>query len=116
MSIKRYESNGRFSKVVEHNGVLYISGLVCSDPTADVKGQTAQVLSKIDETLRQYGSDREHMLSASVFLKDMTLFKDMNSVYDRWVVAGKEPARVCVEAKLASPEILVEISCIAAVK
>lgn len=116
MSIRRFESNGRYSKVVEHNGVLYISGQVCSDPGADIKAQTAQTLQKIEDILVKYGSDKEHMLSATVYLKDMDLFKDMNSVYDAWVVKDNEPARACVEAKLASPTILVEIACIAAVK
>ena len=116
MAIRRFESNGRFSKVVEHNGILYISGQVCSDPGADIKGQTAQVLAKIDETLEKYGSDKENMLSVTVYLKDMSLFKEMNSVYDAWVATDNEPARACVEAKLASPSILVEIACTAAVK
>ena len=116
MAIRRFESNGRFSKVVEHNGVLYISGQTCSDPSSDIKGQTAQVLAKIDETLAKYGSDKYNMLSVTVYLKDMSLFKEMNSVYDAWVATDNEPARACVEAKLAAPSILVEIACIAAVK
>ncbi|MBQ7902218.1 MAG: RidA family protein [Oscillospiraceae bacterium] len=116
MAIRRFESNGRFSKVVEHNGILYISGQVCKDPNGDIKAQTASTLEKIEEILVKYGSDKEHMLSATVYLKDMALFKEMNSVYDAWVVKDNEPARACVEAKLASPSILVEIACIAAVK
>ena len=116
MAIRRFESNGRYSKVVEHNGILYISGQVCSDPSGDIKAQTAQTLQKIEETLIKYGSDKEHMLSATVYRKDMSLFKEMNSVYDAWVVKDNEPARACVEAELASPTLLVEIACIAAVK
>ena len=114
MAIRRFESNGRYSKVVEHNGLLYISGQVCSDPSSDIKAQTAQVLEKIDDTLAKYGSDKEHLLSATVYIKNMSLFKEMNSVYDAWVVKDNEPARACVEAELASPNLLVEIACIAA--
>ncbi len=114
MEIRRYEPNGRYSKVVEHNGILYISGEICSDPGADIKGQTRQVLEKIEGTLGKYGSDKNHLLYVTVFIKDMSLFREMNSVYDSWVATDNEPARVCVEAKLASPSILVEISCIAA--
>ncbi len=116
MAIRRFESNGRYSKVVEHNGILYISGQVCSNPNGDIKMQTAETLAKIEEALLKYGSDKEHMLSNTVYLKDMALFKEMNSVYDAWVIKDNEPARACVEAKLASPNILVEITCIAAVK
>ncbi len=114
--IRRFESNGRFSKVVEHNGVIYIAGQVCNDPSGDIKKQTAEVLEKIDAILERYGSDKEHMLSATVYISDMALFKDMNSVWDSWVVSGNEPTRACVEAKMASPSLLVEIVCNAVVK
>ena len=115
MAIRRFESNGRFSKVVEHNGILYISGQVCKDPSGDIKAQTAQTLEKIEEILLKYGSDKEHMLSNTVYIKDMALFKEMNSVWDSWVSQDNEPARLCVEAALASPAFLVEISFTAAV-
>ncbi len=114
--IRRFESNGRFSKVVEHNGVIYIAGQVCSDPTGDVKKQTAETLEKIDSILERYGSDKEHILSATVYISDIAYFKDMNSVWDAWVTEGNEPTRACVEAKLASPSLLVEIVCNAVVK
>lgn len=116
MEIKRFESNGRYSKVVEHNGILYISGQVCSDPSSDIKAQTTQTLAKIDETLAKYNSDKEHLLSVTVYIKNMSMFKEMNSIYDAWVPQDNEPARACVEANLASPNLLVEIACVAAVK
>ena len=40
----------------------------------------------------------------------------MNEVWDDWVIEGYSPARACVEARLARPELLVEVSVIAAVK
>ncbi len=116
MAVNKYESNGRFSKVVEHNGVLYLAGQVCNNTEGDIKQQTKETLAKIEDILLKYGSDKEHILSNTVYIRDMALFDEMNSVYDAWVVKGKEPARTCVEAKLASPEKLVEISCIAAKK
>ena len=74
------------------------------------------MLAKIEELLGKYGSDKDHILSATIYLKDMALFDQMNSVWDAWVTPGNEPARCCVEAKMASAAILVEISVIAAVK
>ena len=55
MSIKRYEPNGRYSRVVENNGILYLSGLVCKNPDGNIKQQTAEVLERIEETLSKYG-------------------------------------------------------------
>jgi enamine deaminase RidA (YjgF/YER057c/UK114 family) len=111
-----YEPNGRFSKVVEHNGLLFLSGQTCSDPNGDILSQTAQTLAKIDEILAEHSSDKNHILSVTVFLKDISMFKGMNTVYDAWVSQTAQPARTCVEAKLAAPSLLVEINCIAVTK
>ena len=46
MAIRRFESNGRYSNVVEHNGVLYLTGQLCSNPAGDVKQQTKEILEK----------------------------------------------------------------------
>lgn len=116
MSIKRYEPNGRYSKVVENNGILYLSGLVCKNPDGDIKQQTAEVLERIEETLSKYGSDKEHILTMTLYLADMSLFGEMNSVYDAWVSKANRPTRACVQAKLAGEEFLLEIVCTAVVK
>ena len=57
MAIRRFESNGRFSKVVEHNGILYIAGQVCSNPAGDIKAQTAETLAKIEEILTLFAKN-----------------------------------------------------------
>ena len=114
MSIQRYEGNGRMSKAVVFNNTIYLCGQTCGE--GDIKEQTAGVLAKIEDLLNQYGSDKEHILSITVYVKDMKDFADMNSVYDAWVVNGCEPARACVEAKMAREELLVEMSVVAAVK
>ncbi|MBE6894625.1 MAG: RidA family protein [Ruminococcaceae bacterium] len=115
MAIRRFESNGRYSNVVEHNGVLYLTGQLCTNPAADIKQQTKEVLEKIETLLEKYGSDKHHLLSAQIYLKDINMFKEMNSVWDAWVSQDNEPARLCVEATMASPNFLVEISVTAAV-
>ena len=115
MSIQRFEGNGRMSNVVINNGVMYLSGQVCAE--GDIKEQTAGVLAKIENLLNKYGSDKEHILSVTIYLKDIIKdFADMNSVYDAWTVDGYEPARACVEAKMAREQLLVEMSVVAAIK
>ena len=114
MSIQRYEGNGRMSKAVVFNNTIYLCGQTCGE--GDIKEQTASVLAKIEDLLNQYGSDKEHILSITVYVKDMKDFADMNSVYDAWVVDGHEPARACVEAKMAREKLLLEMSVVAAVK
>jgi len=115
MSIQRYEGNGRMSKAVVHNGIIYLCGQV-GNGEGDIKEQTRETLEKVENLLKQHGSDKNHMLSAVIHLRDIGLFSDMNEVWDSWIQAGAEPARTCVEAKLASEELLVEVTVIAAVK
>ncbi|WP_439887809.1 RidA family protein [Pseudomonas sp. MBLB4123] len=115
MNISRYETSARMSRVVVHNHTAYLCGQVAEDRSAGIAEQTRTMLAKVDALLESVGSSREQILSATLYLKDMALFAEMNSVWDNWVPAGHAPARACVEASMASPELLVEISVIAAV-
>lgn len=114
MKIVRHQTKPRMSRAVEHNGTVYLCGQVAKDDTADIKGQTATTLEKIEELLGSVNSNKEHLLSVTIYLADMALFKEMNETWDAWVTPGKAPARACVEAKMARPELLVEMSVIAA--
>lgn len=115
MSITRFETTARMSRVVVHNQTAYLCGQVAEDRNADIQEQTRSMLAKVDALLVSVHSSREQILSATLYLKDMSLFPQMNRVWDSWIPAGFSPARACVEASLASPELLVEISVIAAV-
>ena len=113
MQIRRYENGKRMSQAVVHGGLAFLAGQVAGDPSQDVKGQTAQILAKIDRLLEQVGSDKTKILSASIWLADYTTFDDMNAIWDAWVPDGHAPARACVESKLALPQYTVEIAVIA---
>ena len=116
MTIERQDTNQRSSRIVIHNDTIYLCGQVAADPSEDIQGQAQSTLDKVDALLTQAGSDREHMLSATIYLRDMKDFAAMNEVWDAWVPEGHAPARACVEARMARPELLVEISVVAAVK
>jgi enamine deaminase RidA (YjgF/YER057c/UK114 family) len=114
MTITRLETKTRMSRIVKHNGVIYLCGQVCKDATQGINEQTSSMLDKVTELLKQAGSDKEHILSATIYLKDMKDFSQMNEVWDSWVPEGYAPARACVEAAMARDVLLVEISVIAA--
>ncbi|GEA12591.1 RidA family protein [Alteromonas sp. KUL49] len=116
MSIERIETKQRMSRIVKHNGVIYLCGQVCADATKGITEQTQTMLDKVDALLAQAGSDREHILSATIYLKDMQYFAEMNEVWDNWVPEGHAPARACVTANMARNALLVEISVVAAEK
>ena len=114
MAIERLETKARMSRIVKHNGTVYFCGQVCKDATKGITEQTSSMLEKVDELLLQAGSDRKHILSATIYVKDMIYFADMNAVWDAWIPQGYAPARACVAAPMARDVLLVEISIIAA--
>ena len=116
MTIRRIGAGPRMSKAVVHGNTVYLAGQV-ADKTkgASVADQTKEIVGIIDELLKEAGSDKTKILSATIYLSDISTFPQMNSVWDTWVVAGQTPARATVEAKLAAPEYTVESAVIAAI-
>lgn len=100
-SIQRLNSNGRLSRVVVHNGIVYLAGVTAKEKTPDAAAQTADVLAQIDALLAEVGSDKTRLLRVNIWLHDMGHFDAMNRVWDGWVAAGDEPARATVESRLA---------------
>jgi enamine deaminase RidA (YjgF/YER057c/UK114 family) len=114
MSIQRINPSSRLSQAVVHGDTIYIAGQVAGDTTADIIGQTRQILTKIEALLSEAGSDKSKLLSANIWLSNVALYDSMNSVWDAWVTPGSPPARATVGAPLAGPQYLVEIAAIAA--
>lgn len=116
MEIERKHVGKRLSQVVVHNDTIYLAGIVASDPVPeDVGAQVTDILRQIDEHLASADSDRSRILSATIWLADMSYYTALNVVWDAWVPEGHAPARACVESKLAHPKYKVEIRVIAAV-
>lgn len=110
--IKRHHTNARMSQIVEYPAsatVVALAGQVAGDRDADIRGQTADVLAKIDRLLAEAGTDKGRLVSAQIWLAHAADFDAMNTVWDAWVPAGTAPVRACVESRLADPALKVEI-------
>ena len=115
MAIKRLQSNRRMSQIVIHNDTVYLAGQVGEDMAAGIAQQMRETLASIEKLLAVAGTDKTRILSVTIYLKDVDAdFAGMNQVWDQWLPEGVAPARATVEAKLCEPEILVELSVIAA--
>jgi enamine deaminase RidA (YjgF/YER057c/UK114 family) len=114
MAIKRLKPGPRMSQAVVHGNVVYLAGQVAENPVPSVGEQTRQILAGIDGLLKEAGTDKSKLLSANIWLVDISRFNEMNAVWDAWVAPGNAPARATVQAALARPEILVEIMVTAA--
>ncbi len=113
MTIVRHQPAKILSGAVEANGMVYVAGTVADKRPASVKAQTEEILGRIDALLAQAGSHKSRIVSAQIWLADIRTRDEMNQAWLAWVDANNLPARACVEAKLASTDVLVEIAVIA---
>jgi enamine deaminase RidA (YjgF/YER057c/UK114 family) len=124
MSITRHEirkisdeNRGQpiISQAVAHGNVAYFAGVTPDPIVGDIKTQTVQVLRRIDELLKLAGTDKSHLLSVQVWIADMRLFEEHNSVWNQWVDPANPPARACLTTDFWRPGMLVEVMVVAAV-
>ena len=109
MSIQRHITNQRLSEAVVANGFIFLAGQVPTIDTPDAEAQTVDVLKQIDALLAELGSDKSKILEATIYLTDLANYDALNRAWDAWVPAGHAPARACVKADIANPNLLVEI-------
>lgn len=110
-SIVRHHTNARMSRIVQAQGLVYLCGQTANGTAIpDVAGQTREVLSRIDRLLTEGGSSRAHILTATIYLRGIGDFDAMNAEWESWIPDGAAPARTTLEARLASANLLVEIT------
>lgn len=113
--IKRIGIGPRMSEATIYNGIVWLAGQV-GNPGDSVAAQTRTCLAEVDRILAAAGTDKTRILSAQIWLADISTFAEMNKVWDAWVPAGHTPARATGEARLATPDYKVEVIVTAALK
>ncbi len=111
---------GPYSQAIVHEGLVYCSGQIALDPATGevvaggVAEQTERALDNLFAVLQAAGSDAQHVLKTTVYLRDMSDFAAMNTVYARRFGEGR-PARATVAVAGLPRDVRVEIDAIAAV-
>lgn len=101
-------------RVVVHNGLVFVGGTVADDMSTGLEGQTEQILAKFDAYLAAAGTDKTHVLSATVFLTDLNRKSEMDNAWKRWLSPEQFPARATVGVADLGEDTLVEIMITAA--
>jgi enamine deaminase RidA (YjgF/YER057c/UK114 family) len=101
------------SRAVIHNGI------VTTVATADVKApslyeQARDALRVIDRNLAEAGTTKSSILTAIVYITEMSRKPELNRAWDEWVDRQHPPQRACVGVALEGDD-LVEIVVTAAV-
>ncbi|SMF10567.1 Enamine deaminase RidA, house cleaning of reactive enamine intermediates, YjgF/YER057c/UK114 family [Xaviernesmea oryzae] len=114
--IERFGVGKRGSLAVVHQGTGYFA---CTpqapyDGSIGVAEQTRQLLAKAEGRLAEIGSAKQGLIFCAIMLADMDDYAAMNEVWDEWVSGMAPPARACFEARLASPDLKVEMIMVAA--
>ena len=111
MTVQRLHVEKRFSEIAIAGNLVHLAGQLASDTNLDITGQTQQTLDIIDRFLTDAGTDKRHILSVMIFLKDIERdYAAMNAVWDAWCADMQALPRTCVEAKMYHPDVLVEMT------
>lgn len=111
---------GPFSPALRVGNLVFISGQIGVDPKTGkvvqggIREQTRQTLENIRALLEAAGASIHQVVKCFVYLSDIRDWAAMNEVY-REYFKKDPPCRTTVEAKLFSPEVLVEITPIAVI-
>lgn len=111
---------GPYSQAVKAGGFIFTAGQIALDPASgqiiegDVAKQTTRVMENLKAIVEAAGSTLDSAIKATVYLKDMSDFAEMNTVYGRYF-AQNPPARSTVEAARLPRDVRVEIDLIVAV-
>ncbi len=77
--IKRLETGPRMSPGGHRQRLRLLAGQV-GEPGTSVTDQTTAILNQIDALLAQAGTDKTRIVSAQIWMADMTKFAEMNAV------------------------------------
>ncbi len=112
---------GPYSQGITVGPFVYSSGQIPANPktgeiVGGIKEQATQSLKNLKAVIEAGGSDMEHVVKTTVFLKNMDDFAAMNEIYAQFFDKGIKPARSAVQVAKLPKDVLVEIEAIALVK
>ena len=112
---------GPYNQAIKIKNMLFISGQVAIDPNnnnelvkSSIEDETHQVMKNLYAILEEAGMDFTNVVKTTIFLSDMSYFKEVNNIYGSYLKEGEEPARETVAVKTLPKEVNIEISMIAA--
>lgn len=108
---------GPYSQAIEVNGMVYTSGVIPVNPaTGEIPNgsveQAKQAFTNLSNLLQAAGTDMDHVVKTTVFIKEMNDFVAINEVYATFFTKDF-PSRSCVEVARLPKDVMLEIEAIA---
>ena len=116
---KSPEPIGPYNQAVFKGNTLFISGQIALDAESmklnnrSINDETHQVMKNLKNILEEANMNFNDVVKSSIFLSDMSLFKEVNKIYGSYLTPGNEPARETIAVKTLPMNVNVEISMIA---
>jgi 2-iminobutanoate/2-iminopropanoate deaminase len=110
---------GPYNQAVLKGNTLFISGQIALDAKSmklnnrSINDETHQVMQNLKNILEEANMNFNDVVKSSIFLSDMSLFKEVNKIYGSYLTPGNEPARETIAVKTLPMNVNVEISMIA---
>ena len=110
---------GPYNQAVFKGNTLFISGQIALDAVSmklnnrSINDETHQVMKNLKNILEEANMNFNDVVKSSIFLSDMSLFKEVNKIYGSYLTPGNEPARETIAVKTLPMNVNVEISMIA---
>ena len=110
---------GPYNQGILKGNTLYISGQIALNAETmklnnrSINDETHQVMINLKNILEEAKMSFNNVVKSSIFLSDMSLFKEVNEIYGSYLNAGNEPARETIAVKTLPMNVNVEISMIA---
>lgn len=110
---------GPYCAGVAVGNLVFVSGQIPTDANGvlpeGIEAQTRQSIMNVKAVLEAGGSDLEHVVKTTVFLRDMEDFAAVNAVYAEYFCGEVQPARSCVQAARLPKDMPLEIEAIGVV-
>jgi len=107
---------GPYSAGVKAAGLVFVSGQIPTDAQGNlpegIEAQTRQSIMNVKTVLEAGGSDLQHVVKTTVFLRDMADFAVVNEIYAQYFDGEVKPARSCVQAAKLPKDMPLEIEAI----
>lgn len=103
-------------RVVEKDDLLFLGGVtagVAAGEEVPMKAQAARALDRLGEILSQVNCDKSSIVSATVYLTDLSKKAEMNEAWVEWFGEANLPARATIGVAALSPGTLIEIVAVA---
>ena len=112
---------GPYNQAILKGNTLFISGQIALDAKSmklnnrSINDETHQVMQNLKNILEEANMNFNDVVKSSIFLSDMSLFKEVNKIYGSYLTPGDEPARETIAVKTLPMNVNVEISMIAVI-